>query len=173
MEIDLAKILVPSLPPLEIVVRGTIMYLALVLLIRVIFKRQSLGLTDLLVIVLIADAAQNGMAGEYTSVADGLLLVATIISWAYALDWLGYHVPAIERLIQPSPLPLIERGKLVRRNMRAELVTIEELKAQLRLEGIEEIAEVERAWLEGDGELSVVRKGEGSRRRKSKPGAAD
>src|SRR5437762_5422052 len=138
MEIDVAKILIPNVSPLEIVLRGTVMYLALFVLIRVVLKRQALGVTDLLVIVLIADAAQNGMAGVYTSVADGLILVATIIFWAYALDWLGYHIPLIERLLQPSPLPLIEHGKLLRRNMRAELVTVEELMAQLRLEGIDD-----------------------------------
>jgi uncharacterized membrane protein YcaP (DUF421 family) len=50
-----------------------------------------MGITDLLVIVLIADAAQNGMAGEYRSLTDGLLLVATIVAWSYALNWLAFR----------------------------------------------------------------------------------
>jgi uncharacterized membrane protein YcaP (DUF421 family) len=160
VNIDLGKILLPDTPILEIFVRGTITYLALFLLLRFTRKRQAggLGMTDLLVIVLIADASQNAMADDYTSVIDGLLLVATIIFWAFALDWLGYHIPAIERLVHPSPLALIEDGQLNRRNMREELITLDELMTQLRSQGIESVEEVRRAYLEGNGQLSVLRK---------------
>jgi uncharacterized membrane protein YcaP (DUF421 family) len=59
------------------------MYLALFVMLRV-FRRQtgSIGAADLLVLLLIADAAQNGMACDYKSVTDGLVLVATIVGWA-------------------------------------------------------------------------------------------
>src|SRR5215207_10900140 len=89
-------LVVPTHSVAEMVVRGTIMYLALFVLLRVILKRQSsgLGVTDLLVVVLIADAAQNGMAKEYRSVTEGVVLVATIIGWDYALG---------HRLIKPHP----------------------------------------------------------------------
>src|SRR5436190_402906 len=62
-------------PLLEIFLRGTIMYLGLFLMLRVIRRREAaeLGVTDLLVVVLLADAAQNAMAGEYTSITDGIL----------------------------------------------------------------------------------------------------
>lgn len=80
--IDWAKLFEFSTPALEIVVRGTVMYLALFAMLRFILRREtgSLGITDLLVVVLVADAAQNGMAGSYRSISDGLLLVATIIT---------------------------------------------------------------------------------------------
>ena len=57
-------------------------------LLRFVLKREAgtLAITDLLVVVLIADAAQNAMADDYRSVPDGLLLVATIVFWSYALD---------------------------------------------------------------------------------------
>ncbi|HET9613187.1 MAG TPA: YetF domain-containing protein [Candidatus Limnocylindrales bacterium] len=160
MNIDLGKILLPDTPILEIFIRGTITYLALFLLLRFTRKRQAggMGMTDLLVIVLIADASQNSMAGQYTSVIDGLLLVGTIVFWAFALDWLGYHIPAIERLVHPPPLTLIEDGRLNRGNMRLELMTLEELMTQLRAEGVESVEQVRRAYLEGNGRLSVLRK---------------
>lgn len=158
MNIDLVSILLPHSPPLEIFIRGTLTYLALFFMLRVTLKRQSggLGVSDLLVIVLIADAAQNAMAGDYKSVGDGLLLVATIVGWSYALDWLGYHVPAVERIIHPGPLELIRDGRLDRAAMRHELITREEIMTSLRLQGIEDIARVKRAFLEGNGELTVV-----------------
>ena len=83
-------------PPLEIVIRGTVVYLALYFMLRVVLQRQSgtTGIADLLVIVLIADAAQNAMADDCTSVTDGLILVATIVGWSYLLDFLSYRSPA-------------------------------------------------------------------------------
>jgi uncharacterized membrane protein YcaP (DUF421 family) len=115
-------------PLLEIIARGSIMYLALFALLRPVLKRESgaIGMTDLLVIVLLADAAQNGF-------------------WAWALDWLGYHVPAIQRLVHPPPLLLIRDGRLLRRNMQTELITVDELMSQLRLHGVDTISEVAAA----------------------------
>jgi len=160
MNVDLAKVFLPDTPVLEIVLRGTVTYLALFVLLRVVGKRQAsgVGVTDLLVIVLIADAAQNAMAGQYTSVGDGLILVATIIAWAWTLDWLGYRFPAIERFIYPKPLLLIEDGRTLPRNLRSELLTMEELMSQLRAQGVADIGEVRQAFLEGSGQLTVVRK---------------
>jgi uncharacterized membrane protein YcaP (DUF421 family) len=156
--IDWRAVFVPDTPVLEIFVRGSVMYLALFALLRFVLRREagSVGVTDLLVIVLIADAAQNGMAADYTSIADGVLLVGTIVFWAYALNWLGFHFPAVQRLIHPPPLPLVRDGQLLRRNMRQELITEDELLSQLRLQGCENLADVEFAAIEGDGRISVV-----------------
>jgi uncharacterized membrane protein YcaP (DUF421 family) len=157
----------PSMPVLEIVVRGSFVYLSIFLLLRIVLKRQSgnLGVTDLLVIVLIADAAQNAMAGEYKSIPDGLILVSTIVFWSYALDWLSYYVPGFGRLIHPSALELIKDGKVNRKHLRQELITMEELKEQLREQGIEDVKDVHRACMEGDGRISVVKKDEDQHQR--------
>jgi uncharacterized membrane protein YcaP (DUF421 family) len=157
-DVDWAKVFGPDTPVLEIVVRGTIVYLALFILIRVVFKRQpgAVGIADLLVVVLIADAAQNAMAGTYETIFDGLVLVCTIVFWSYVIDWLGYHVPFLQQLVHPPPLLLVENGMLLRQNMRKELVTTEELMTQLREQGIEDLERVKRARMEGDGRISFV-----------------
>jgi len=145
-------------PVLEIVIRGSVIYLTLFTLLRVLLKREAgeVGITDILVIVLIADAAQNGMADDYKSVTDGVILVAVIVFWAFFLDWLSYHVPAIERLVKPPALKVVDRGRLLRRNMRRELLTESELLSQLREEGIDDVAKVKVACIEPDGRISVV-----------------
>jgi uncharacterized membrane protein YcaP (DUF421 family) len=152
------EILVPDTPLLEILMRGTVMYLGLLLLLRFVLKRQAgaISLTDLLVVVLLADAAQNALADDYRSLSDGLLLVAVIVFWAYALDWLGYRFTAINRLVHPQPLPLIRRGRLIPGNLRRELITEDELMSQLREQGIDDVAKVKRAHMEGDGRISVI-----------------
>jgi uncharacterized membrane protein YcaP (DUF421 family) len=144
--------------PLEIFVRGTLMFLGIFVLLRVILKRQTgaVSMSDLLLITLLADASQNGMAGEYKSLTDGILLVATIIGWTYALDWLAFHFPPLERLIEPPPIELIRDGKLLRRNMRKEMVTEAELLGHIREQGIEKPSDVKSARIESDGHISVV-----------------
>jgi len=160
MNIDWKAIFLPDIPLIEIVVRGSIMYLALFILLRIILKRQSgtLGITDLLLITLLADASQNGMAGDYKSLPNGILLVATIIFWDFALDWLSYKSQGFQRLIEAPPLLLVKNGQLLRRNMRKELITDEDLMMQLREQGISDISKVKKAYMESDGHISVVEK---------------
>lgn len=152
------KMLTPDSSPLEIVLRGSIMYLVLFVLLRVILKRQAgtLGMTDLLLVTLLADASQNAMAGEYNSVPDGIVLVATLIFWNYFLDWLSFKSPLLRTLIEPAPLLLIRNGELLRRNMRRELITEEELMSQVRQQGIEDVSRVAKAFMEKDGRISVI-----------------
>lgn len=156
--LDWQGIFVPSISIFEILVRGTLVYLALFTLLRFVLKREAggLGVTDLLVVVLIADAAQNAMAGGYRSIPEGILLVATIIFWSYALDWLSYRSLRFARLIQPRPLLLVKDGVMLRRNMRRELITEDELMSQLRRQGVHDIAQVKEAYMEGDGRISVL-----------------
>lgn len=165
---DWAKVFVPNTPLLEIVVRGTITFFAIYTLLRVVLKRQTSGveITDVLVIVLIADAAQNAMAGDYTSITDGVLLVAVIVLWSAFLAWLGYRFPKLRVILHSRPLTLIENGRMLRRNMAREFVTEDELMSQLRLQGIEDLAEVERAQMEGDGQISIIRVEERENRRR-------
>jgi uncharacterized membrane protein YcaP (DUF421 family) len=113
-------------------------------------------MTDLLLITLLADAAQNGMADGYESVTAGFVLVATIIFWSYAFDWLSFRFDWFARLIEQPPLPLIKDGRLLRRNMRKELITEDELMSQLREQGLDDPAKVKEAYMESDGQFSVV-----------------
>lgn len=160
-QIDWAGMLLPDTPVLEILVRGTVMYFGVFLLLRFLHKRQSssLSTSDVLVIVLIADAAQNGMADDYGSLADGLILVSVIVGWSLALNWLGYHSKAFARLLHPPPIALVEQGAPNRRNLRRELITHEELMSALREQGIRDVGDVEEARLEGNGKLSVFGRG--------------
>lgn len=159
--VDWQQVFVSDTPLLEIFVRGTLMYLGLFIILRVIMKREAgtIGISDLLVVALLADAAQNGMADDYHSVTDGLLLVLTIVGWSYVLDWIGYRFPRFRHLIHPSALPLVKDGQLMRRNMRKELISEEELRGLVRQHGLEDFSNIHRAYLEEDGRLSVIQKG--------------
>ena len=123
--IDWQQIFIPTNSIFEVIVRGTCTYVMLFLILRFLLKRQTgvIGVADLLVIVLIADAAQNAMANEYKSITEGAILVLTIVFWNFAIDWLGYRFPVFQRLTRPPPLTLIENGKMLVRNMQQEMIT--------------------------------------------------
>ncbi|MEO8805020.1 MAG: YetF domain-containing protein [Burkholderiaceae bacterium] len=147
-----------SVSPLELIVRGSAMYWFLFLVFRFIMRRDvgAVGIADVLLLVLIADAAQNAMAGGYTSITEGFVLVSTLLGWNYALDRLAYYSPAVRKFTEPKPLLLVEGGRVLARNLRREFITRDDLDAQLRQNGVSSLEDVKAAYLESDGKFSVV-----------------
>ena len=158
LSIDWARLFIPKESILEIVLRGTFVYLFLFAVLRLFLRRTTgaLGTADLLVLIVIADAAANALGASYESLTEGGLLVLTLIFWNYVLDWVAHRFPAFERLIHEAPVDLVEGGRLNHRNMARQKVTEGELMKLLRQHGVEDPAEVRRAVLEDDGRLSVI-----------------
>jgi uncharacterized membrane protein YcaP (DUF421 family) len=157
--IEWSELIIPTHSLAEIMLRGSTMYLALFLILRFVKLRQSstIGISDILVIVVIADAAQNAFSKEYQSLTEGIILVLTIVGWDMILNWLGFRFKIFQRLLAPAPLALVEAGRINRKNMRREFITEEELRGQFRQQGISDIATVKSACLEANGEISVVK----------------
>lgn len=155
---DWSMILLPSESMVELMVRGSITFLLLVLLLRLVGQRESggLGITDLLVVVLVADAASSGMTGNADTIADGMVLAATMLFWSVTVDAIAYRWPAFAHFVKARPRPLILSGRLDRRVMRSEFITEEEVLAQLRLHGYSEIHMIARAYLEPNGMISII-----------------
>lgn len=157
---DWERLFIPGGSLLELIVRGTVLYLVLFGMLRLLPRRQlgSMGVSDMLVLVLIADAAQNGMAGEYTSITEGIVLVATILFWDYGIDWLDHRFPGLH-LNNSAPRLLVSNGRMVKRNMDRESMSEDDLMSQLRQHGIEDLRRVRKAYAEGDGTISVIQAG--------------
>ena len=149
-----------TMNPWELVIRGSIIYLGFILTLRFLLRRDvgTMSVADILFVVLIADAAQNAMSGEYKSIGDGAILVATLVAWNVLLDWASFRSKMIRRFLEPPAVPLIENGRWIRANLRREWITTDEILSKLRERGIEHIEEVEVAYLESSGELGVLRK---------------
>ena len=147
-------------PVAEIFLRGTIMFLALYVMVRVTGKREAgaHSLTDLLVVVLVAQAASQGMAGEAGGITDSVLLIATILAWSVALDAIAYRWPALAPVLKSRATPLIKDGVVNKRALRREFMQHDELMAELRLHGVTDVEDVARAYLEANGMVSVIRK---------------
>ena len=108
--------------------------------------------------MLVAEAAAAGLQGDASSVTDGLLLVATILFWSIAFDAIAFRWPRLGRLIKAQPRLLIKDGEVNPQRLRRELMTRDEVLSQLRLHGIQNLDEVECAYLEPNGMISVIRR---------------
>jgi uncharacterized membrane protein YcaP (DUF421 family) len=148
-----------TLPPWELILRGSAVYWFLFIIFRFVLRRDvgALALADVLLLVLIADAAQNAMAGGYESITDGFILIATIAGWNYAFDWAAYRFKPLRRLVEPPPMLLVNHGRVLKANLAREMMSVEELKAKLREHGVDDVAVVKKAVMEGDGTVTVIR----------------
>lgn len=160
-EIDWAKLAIPGGSIAEMFVRGTVIYLVLFLVMRFLPRRTmgGVGPSDLLIVVLIADAVEQGMAGRYESITEGLALAGTLIFWAMLIDWLDYRFPKLH-ISDGKQVPIIRDGRMIERNMARQNITEDEVLAQLRLYGLSSTRGVEAAYLEGDGRFSVILRGQ-------------
>ena len=159
-DIDWTQMFTFTMSPIELFIRGTLTFLFLFCLFRFIVRRDvgAIGISDLLVLVIIADASQNAMAGGYKSIVDGFVLIGTIIGWSFLLNYLSYHFEVVRRFVLPRPLCIVKDGVKQEKNLQRQLIADEELGEMLREHGIEDILEVKRAYLEPDGQVTVIRK---------------
>ena len=159
---DIAEIFALEAGFAEMFLRGTTMYWVLYALLRVSGRRDlgSLGVADMLVLVLVADAAGNAMSGDSYSLGDGIIVVTTIVGWSFLLDRLTYRFPALRRFLEPQRICLIRDGRIIVSGLKSEHISRGELMEQLRLKGVGNLAKVKRAYLESTGEFSIIKVGE-------------
>lgn len=154
-----ADIFQPETPLLELVARGSAIYLGVLVLMRLMPRRAGgeLARVDLVFLLLIAEAATHGF-GEYTTVADALIVIITLMAWDYLINLLSFRISFVERLVSAPAIEVVRDGRLLRRNMRREYLTEDELMSFLRKEGIDDLAAVKSACVESEGNISVIQK---------------
>jgi uncharacterized membrane protein YcaP (DUF421 family) len=159
-EIDWAELFSLSMPAAELIIRGTAIYWFLFLIFRFVLRRDvgAVGIADILILVIVADASQNAMSGEYKSISDGLVLVTTLIAWNVAFDFLSYRSPVFRHFVEPRPLCLVRDGAILKHNLRKEFITEEELWSKLRENGVESLDQVKKVYMESDGGISVIKR---------------
>lgn len=147
-------------PILELMLRGAFLFVLFMTLFRLLPRRTGgeLAPMDLVFLLLVTEAAAHSL-GDYTSLADGSVMILTLLALNYLTNRLSFHFPWFERIAEHAPLQIIKDGKAIPRNLRKELITPEELLGHLRLNGVDDISQVKSAHVEGDGRLSVVTRG--------------
>ncbi len=146
-----------SLPWWELVLRGVIVYVFLLIILRITGKRQTgqLAPFDLVLLLVLSNAVQNAMNGGDNTVLGGIISATTLIALHYAVAFITYKSRKMEAWIEGTPRILIHDGVLNEDVMRRELLTRHELAAALRAAGCAEIGHVRVATLENNGQISI------------------
>ena len=153
-----------SVPWWELVVRGVVVYLFLLVFLRLTGRRQigQYDPFDLILLLILSNAVQNSMNAGDNSLAGGLLSASTLLLLHVVLARLAFHFPRIGRWVDGKAQVLIHQGELNQGLMRKELLTQDDVEAALRAGGCLHAHEVERATIETNGQITVVlrRRGE-------------
>jgi uncharacterized membrane protein YcaP (DUF421 family) len=151
-----------SFPWWVFVIRGGVVYLFVLLLLRIGGKRQvgQMGTGEFVAILLISNAVQNAMNGGDNSITGGLILAAVIIALSVAEAFVTYKSQRWAKILEGIPTLLIHQGKIIHPNLERELLNPHELQIMLRRQGIQTVEEVQQAVLESDGQLSIIKKSE-------------
>ncbi len=143
---------------LDVAIRTTIVYLALLVGLRLTGTRQlgQMSTFDLVLLLIIANAVQNAMVGPDTSLAGGLVAAGVLIGWHRVIDWWRLRSRSIAKLLAGEGIMLIHNGQMLAEHLRRAGITRDELRQALREHGVADVATVMLAVLEPDGAISVV-----------------
>lgn len=157
-----------ALPWWQFPLRAVIVYVALLVLIRLSGKRTVGEFTpfDLVLMILLGNAMQNAMVGPDTSVLGGLVVVATLLLLNAGIAMVSARSRKFERLVEGTPVVLVRNGRIFESALKAENVAPAALDESLRKAGCKNVAEVELAVLETDGQITVIARSQtGAKRR--------
>lgn len=142
----------------HLMLRAAVVYFTLLVGIRLCGKRDVGNMTpfDLVLLLLIANAVQNAMIGQDDSLTGGLIAGGSLLLIHFTVSRLSWRFKKVRKLVDGEPTPLIYKGKILRKNMRQEKVTDEELQQALREHGANNLEHVNLAMLEIDGSISIV-----------------
>lgn len=150
----------PKVPLLEIVLRVLLIYIFLLVVMRLLGKKEIGRWTpmEFLGMLLLARTVGPALtAGDHSLPIAGIA-AATLLGLTYLFDYLAYRSPRIQRLIEGRPEVLIRNGRISRRVMKSQLLTRQELDGALRREHLQSPEEVALAYLEPDGGITVIPK---------------
>jgi uncharacterized membrane protein YcaP (DUF421 family) len=145
---------------MDIVLRAAFFYCFLLLLLRMLGRRQlnSMEPFDILLLVVMGDFTQQAVTQSDMSITGGVLAVGTIATLAMLGGWLNYRFPRIRPVLEGRPLVLVADGEVIERNMARQRITRDELLEQARLEQLPGLDAVRWAVLETSGHVSFIPK---------------
>jgi len=145
---------------MDIVLRTILVFFVMLTLTRVIGRRElsSLQPFDLILLIVLGDAVQQGLTQDDYSITGAFLVIFTFALLQVSVSWLGYKFPRTRPVLEGEPLIIVQDGELVERNVKRERLTSEEVAEAARQNGIAHLSEVRWAVLETSGVISFVKK---------------
>jgi uncharacterized membrane protein YcaP (DUF421 family) len=146
---------------MDIVLRAVAVFLFLLVLTRVIGRRElsSLQPLDLILLIILGDAVQQGLTQDDYSLTGAFLAVGTIAILQVFFSWVGYRFKPMRKVLEGEPIVVLQDGKLIDRNLKRERVTPEEVAEEARAQNIAHLADVKFAILETNGRITFIKNG--------------
>jgi len=145
---------------MDIVLRAIVVFCFLLVLTRVIGRRElsSLQPFDLILIIILGDAVQQGLTQDDYSLTGAFLAIGTIAVLQVFVSWIGYRFPRARPVLEGEPIIIIDDGQLIERNLKRERLTKQEIAEQARIQQIAHISDVRWGVLETNGQISFIKK---------------
>jgi uncharacterized membrane protein YcaP (DUF421 family) len=145
---------------MDIVLRAVFLYAFVVFVMRVIGRRELSSMTpfDLVLLIVLGDAIQQGLTQDDYSVTGAVLVIATIATLQVATSYLSYKSRKARKLFEGEPVVLVERGALVERNLSRERMTADDVAEEMRQQQVGSLDDVEWGILEANGSISFIKK---------------
>lgn len=143
---------------MEIVLRASAIFFFVLVLMRLMRKRSLGDMTPLqmVLLVVIGDLVQQGVTQEDYSITGAVLAIGTFAFWVTLLDWATWRFERARRVVEGTPLVIIEDGKPVEASLKLELLPWDEVLESARQNGIDDISKVHLAVLETSGNISFI-----------------
>jgi uncharacterized membrane protein YcaP (DUF421 family) len=145
---------------MDLAIRAVVLFFFVYLLTRIIGRRElsSLEPFDLILLIVIGDAMQQGLTQDDYSVTGALIVVGTFAILQVLVSFLSYRFPKLRPALEGEPIIVVQNGKPLERNMRRERLTVQEVLVQARHQQLTSIEEIEWAVLETSGSISIIPK---------------
>ena len=145
---------------MDIVLRAIVVFVFLIVLTRVIGRREQSSLQpfDLILLIILGDAVQQGLTQDDYSLTGALLAVGTIAVLQVLVSWVSYRFPRTRKVIEGTPIVVVEDGEVIERNLKRERLDVEEVAEAARQQGIAHLSEVRWAVLETTGQISFIKR---------------
>jgi uncharacterized membrane protein YcaP (DUF421 family) len=145
---------------MDIVLRTVAAFVFLLVLMRVIGRRElsTLQPFDLILLIVLGDAVQQGLTQDDYSVTGAFLVIGTFAVLQVLVSWIGFRFPGARPILEGEPLVVVQDGKVIERNLKRERLTVAELAEAARIKEIASLDEIRWAVLETSGEISFIKK---------------
>jgi uncharacterized membrane protein YcaP (DUF421 family) len=145
---------------MDIVLRASVIFFALYLLIRLMGTRELAQMTpfELILLVVLGDLIQQAVTQNDFSLTGAILAIGTMAFWALALSWLTFYSPKAESILDGEPRVIVRDGHIVQEHLRRDRLTQAEILSEMRLAGIAHLADVAWAILEPQGKMSFIKR---------------
>ena len=144
---------------MDIVLRAILVFGFLLLLTRIIGRRElsSLQPFDLILIIILGDAVQQGLTQDDYSLTGAFLAIGTIAVLQVFVSWVGFRFPRARPVLEGTPIVVVQDGNVIERNARRERLSVDEIREAARLQGIGHLSEVRWAVLETNGQIAFIK----------------